>query len=72
MQRTTHNPNSDTTTVQTVLDRVSVTTSRGRQHFWLDIGVWPNNTAATLTVEQSRQLRKALKRAERIAQEDRA
>lgn len=69
IERIVHNENSDTTVIDTNT-RVSVTTSRGNS-FWLDLGVYPDNLAATLTIEDSKALRKALKRAERIAQEER-
>lgn len=70
--RTQHSVNSDTTVISNTLKRVSVTTSRGSVIFWIDLGTWPDSMAASLTVSQSRALRKALKRAERIAQEPRA
>lgn len=66
--RTTHNSKSDTTDIPRVSGRVSVTTSQGSRYFWIDVGTWPESRAATLTVDTSKALRKALKRAERISQ----
>lgn len=70
--RTRHNANSDTTLIPGTGERVSVTTSRGSGIYWIDLGIWPDNKAATLSVDASKALRWALERAERIAQEPRA
>lgn len=70
--RTTHSPNSATLTIHGVCGaRAAVTTSKGGRAFWLDVGgAWPDSHATTLTREQSRALRRALKEAEDLLRED--